>query len=121
MKNIVAISAVVIGTVMSTSAFAGGSGEFSVPGIVKASGSAGSTVKNSTINVANNKANTVTAGGGSAGFKIGSIEMQGMANVNSVNVTGSEIKDSTINVEGNKAENVNAYGGTANVNSVNIN
>lgn len=97
-----------------------------VPGIGSAAG--GSTVKNSMINVTGNKAEGVTAGGGSLGVSgvakklIGAeAKMDGVANVNSVNVTGSRVEDSTISVDKNTAKDVNAIGGTANVNSVNIN
>ncbi|VWX61733.1 conserved exported hypothetical protein [Burkholderiales bacterium 8X] len=104
----------------SANAFAQ-SGGISIPGVGKANGSTGSEVTNSKITVSNNSAKNVIAGGGSAGIKIATIEMSGMANVNSVNVTGSKVKNSEIMVTGNTAEEIKAIGGTANVNSVNIN
>ncbi|WP_269759759.1 hypothetical protein [Variovorax sp. E3] len=93
----------------------------SIPGVMKASGTVGSEVTNSKITVSGNSAKNVIAGGGSAGFKIASVEMSGMANVNSVNITGSKVKNSEITISGNSAEDIKAIGGTANVNSVNIN
>ncbi len=121
MKNrTLALGAIVFGSLLSAPAFAQ-SGGVSVPGILQASGSTGSKVNNSQIYVTNNKAERVSAGGGQASFKVGEVEMKGMANVNSVNVTGSTVKDSTIAVMENKATDINAIGGTANVNSVNIN
>lgn len=97
------------------------SGNLAIPGVGNVSGSAGSTITRSTITVRGNEARDITAGGGEASFKIGAVEMDGVANVNSVNITGSEVTDSHILVEDNVAEGVRAIGGTANVNSVNIN
>lgn len=97
------------------------SGGISIPGLFSGNGSAGSTVRNSTINVVGNRATNITAGGGQATIKVLDVEMDGTANVNSVNITGSEIASSEINVIDNEAEDVQAIGGTANVNSVNIN
>lgn len=122
MKNIVAICAVVMGSVLVAPAMAGGGrGELSIPGVLTASGGTTSTVKNSTIAVTNNKSGSVTVGGGSISAKVVSVDMPSIANVNTVNVTGSTVESSTILVDGNKSDNVNAYGGGANVNSVNIN
>jgi hypothetical protein len=119
MKKFAAAGVVTL-ALFSATAFAQ-SGGISVPGIAKANGSVGSEVTNSKITVANNKATNVMAGGGSAGIKIASVEMTGMANVNSVNITGSKVKNSEITVTGNEAKDIKAFGGTANVNSVNIN
>ncbi|MEP6720576.1 MAG: hypothetical protein ABJA77_03970 [Variovorax sp.] len=105
---------------LSASAFAQ-SGNISIPGVGKASGSTGSEVTNSKITVSNNSAKNVISGGGSVGLKLAGVEMSGMANVNSVNITGSKVKNSEIMVTGNSAEDIKAIGGTANVNSVNIN
>ncbi|PAT34263.1 hypothetical protein [Vandammella animalimorsus] len=118
-RKLVCVGAL-LASVLASSAMAQ-SGNISVPGLISASGSNGSTVKNSTINVSGNSAKRVTAGGGSVGIKVAELEMQGVANVNSVNITGSEVSDSVINVTDNTAEDIYAIGGTANVNSVNIN
>lgn len=119
-NHIVAAGAIVIAGLLSGAAFAQ-SGGISVPGIMKAEGSQGSKITRTEITVSGNKARGVMAGGGSASFKVGAIEMDGMANVNSVNITGSEVKGSKITVMDNEAANIKAIGGTANVNSVNIN
>ena len=98
------------------------SGSISIPGLGSGSGSMGSDVTNTKITVANNKAESVRAGGGTLNVTgMGGLSMQGVANVNSVNITGSRVKDSTISVTGNEAKDINAIGGVANVNSVNIN
>ena len=119
MKKFAAAGAVAL-AFLSGSAFAQ-SGNISIPGVGKAAGSIGSEVTNSKITVANNSAKSVRAGGGSASLKLATVEMSGMANVNSVNITGSKVKNSEIMVTGNTADDINAFGGTANVNSVNIN
>lgn len=106
-------------TLVSAAAFAQ-SGEISVPGYGSAKGSTGTTVKNSHINVINNKSRDVTVGGGSVGGYGVSASMTSVANVNSVNALGAKIEGSTINVKDNDSRNVNSYGGVANVNSVNL-
>lgn len=118
-RKLVCVGALLV-SVLASSAMAQ-SGNASIPGLFSASGSSGSTIKNSTINVSGNSAKNVVAGGGSAGIKVFELEMEGVANVNSVNITGSEVSDSVINVTNNTAEDIYAIGGTANVNSVNIN
>ncbi|MFM2323567.1 hypothetical protein [Brachymonas denitrificans] len=97
------------------------SGDVNIPGIGKAKGSAGSTIKNSTINVIGNKSGSVLAIGGEVDAKIAGARMSGVANVNSVNITGSTVEGSGINVMNNESSDVKAIGGLANVNSVNIN
>lgn len=119
-KKFAAASLITIAALFSASAFAQ-SGGISIPGVGSANGTAGSTINNSRITISGNKASNVTAGGGKAGIKIASVEMAGVANVNSVNITGSKVNNSTISVIGNEANNIRAIGGTANVNSVNIN
>lgn len=119
-KKFTAAGIVAIAALFSASAFAQ-SGGISIPGVASANGSIGSTITKSQITVANNKASNITAGGGKVGIKVASVEMAGVANVNSVNITGSKVDGSTISVIGNEADNVRAIGGTANVNSVNIN
>ena len=106
----------------SASAFAQ-SGSGNIPGIGKGAGSAGSEINNSRITVSGNKARDVLAVGGSAGVMklAGSVDMSGIANVNSVNITGSKVNNSQIAVTNNEADGIKAIGGTANVNSVNIN
>ena len=113
------ITAVVV-SLFSATAFAAGGG-IDIPGFGSATGTTGSEVTNSNINVMNNKSTKVTAGGGKVGGYGVSAEMKSAANVNSVVINGSKVKDSTINVIGNESKDVNAYGGTANVNSVSIN
>lgn len=120
MKKFAAAAGIATLAFFSVSAFAQ-SGAISIPGVGKANGSTGSEIFNSKITVSGNKAKDITAGGGSASIKIASVEMSGIANVNSVNVTGSKVHNSQIMVTDNSAEQVRAIGGTANVNSVNIN
>ena len=57
------------------------SGDVNIPGIGKAKGSAGSTIKNSTINVIGNKSGSVLAIGGEVDAKIAGARMSGVANV----------------------------------------
>ena len=82
------------------------SGDVNIPGIGKAKGSAGSTIKNSTINVTGNKSGSVLAIGGEVDAKIAGARMSGVANVNSVNITGSTVEGSGINV----AVDLHAFG-----------
>ncbi len=106
---------------MSCGAAFAQSGNISIPGLASGKGSAGSEITDSRITVSGNKARDITAGGGKANIKVLGVEMDGIANVNSVNITGSKIRNSEISVLDNEAVNVKAFGGTANVNSVNIN
>lgn len=118
MKKIATITGA-LALVFSASAFAQ-SGSINIPGIGSASGSSGSEVKNSTINVMGNKSGKVTTGGGEAGGFGVSAKMSGQANVNSVQISNSKVYDSRINVMNNESQEVNAIGGQANVNSVQI-
>ncbi|QNP49474.1 hypothetical protein [Diaphorobacter aerolatus] len=106
---------------MSCGAAFADSGNITIPGLASGKASTGSEIFNSKINVLNNKANDITAGGGKASIKVADVTLDGVANVNSVNITGSKVHNSEINVIGNEANRVTAIGGTANVNSVNIN
>lgn len=119
MKKIATITGA-LALVFSAGAFAQ-SGNINIPGWGSASASAGTEVKNSTINVIGNKSTgTVTAGGGEVGGYGVTAKLSGLANVNSVHVTNSKVNDSTINVIGNESNTVNAVGGVANVNSVQL-
>jgi hypothetical protein len=120
MKKFVVAATLGMGALFSAGAFAQAGG-INVPGLFSSKASAGSDIENSKISVINNKARNVTVGGGKAGIKVASVEMDGIANVNSINITGSRIKGSEITVSGNEAEGITAIGGTANVNSININ
>ena len=111
---------IVVVSLFSATAFAAGGG-IDIPGIGSATGTTGSEVTDSKINVMNNKSTGVTVGGGKIGGAGLSAEMKSAANVNSVVISSSKVKSSTINVIGNESNDVNAYGGTANVNSVSIN
>ena len=99
--------------------------DISIPGVASAKGSMGSTVTNSQLTSANNKASDITVGGGSAGINVKattvSLNMAGVANVNGINVTGSRVTDSHVSVTTNTADTVTAIGGVGNVNNVNIN
>lgn len=106
-------------TLVSAAAFAQ-SGEISVPGYGSAKGSAGTTLKNSHINVLNNRSRDVTVGGGEVGAGGFSASMTSVANVNSVNAVGSKLEGSTITVKDNESRGVTSFGGVANVNSVNL-
>ncbi|RYF53407.1 MAG: hypothetical protein EOO27_26265 [Comamonadaceae bacterium] len=96
-------------------------GSISVPGLVSGSGSAGSEITNSRLTVSGNKATNVLSGGGKVGVKVAELEMEGVANVNTINITGSKIRNSELTISGNEATDIKAIGGTANVNSININ
>ncbi len=122
MKKFAAATVATLALCAASAAFAQ-SGSGNIPGIGKGSGSAGSQISNSHITVAGNKATDVMAIGGSAGVAkvAGSVDMSGIANVNSVNITGSKVSNSDITVSNNEATGIKAIGGTANVNSVNIN
>lgn len=122
MKKFVAAAGIAALSLCSVSAFAQ-SGSGNIPGIGKGAGSAGSEISNSRITVSGNKARDVMAVGGSAGVMklAGSVDMSGLANVNSVNITGSKVSGSEIAITNNEADGIKAIGGTANVNSVNIN
>jgi hypothetical protein len=113
MKKFIVTGAIAFAALSSVPAFAI---DVNIPGF--GSGSMGSEIKNSTVNVMGNKASNITNGGGSGSAGPVSINMSAETNVNSVVLKGSKITDSTVNVMGNTADTVTNIGGAANVNSV---
>jgi hypothetical protein len=102
---------------------------FAVPAAVLSTGAlaAPEIVSGGTVTIRNNKASNIVAGGGSLdigklggkGKGLGSLSLNGAANVNSLVMYDNNAKvGGTVLIENNKADGVYAIGGTANVNSV---
>lgn len=99
-----------------------GSGKFDIPGKGKAEMSAGTSIKNTPINIDDNSVDKVMVGGGegSGGSLLSGVsaKLEAEAVVNSVSFKGSKIEGGAINVRKNRAPNVTAYGGKTTVNSL---